>query len=330
MKVDRRWPMKWRVAAAFTVVGAIWGTAWIPTESLSRQLPPLSAGVLRFGLAAIFLGIVAVGLRFRRPEKVRTSGRILIVPAAVLGVTMLGLPYALTVWGAGRVSPGLVALLYGLMPLMVLLFEGDSRDGAISALVLGIGGVAMVVAPGLSFHWSQAGGAGALLGAVASAGFSLVYVRRLYARGRLTGKDLVPFCAIQLVVASAFLLVLAVGTGEGITFRLDETAYLPLAILAIVVSAGTLPVLYWLLGGVSAWRVATLQWVATLVAVGEAASVLHVRPALEGWVGAALIPACIVWIFLRGDDGITGPVTPKITSDPFSPLEASDIQGKSG
>jgi drug/metabolite transporter (DMT)-like permease len=345
MEFHRRLPMKWRVAAAFVAVGAIWGSAWIPTSALPQTLPALAAGALRFALAAIFLAIAAMLAGVKRRTGKRQLIARLLAPSAVLGVTMLGLPYALTAWAAGRVSVGVVAVCFALMPLLALLFEdalfsdlflaGDARrdeepGGAIPAVVLGIGGVAMVVAPGLSFHWHQAGGVAGLLSAMVLGAFSLIYVRALYARGRLAGGDIMSFSAIQMGVASVFLAGLLMVSGLGKTVHWQETAALPLALLAIVVSGGTLPLLFWLLSRITAWQAATLQWASTLVAVSEAAWVLRARPAAEAWIGAALIPACIAWIFMHAQSGDSRGVTLEITEHTFPPVKASESSGKSG
>jgi drug/metabolite transporter (DMT)-like permease len=345
MKFDFRLPMYFRVTAVFFAVGAVWGSAWIPAAMLSQTLPGLAGGALRFGLAAVALGAAAGGARLRTPANLRRPVTRLLGPSIVLGVTMLGLPYALTVWAAGRVSPGyvssshvpggVVALCFGFMPLLVLLVENDNqgaerRRSAIPAVVLGIGGVAMAVAPGLSFRWQEAGGVAALLAAVSLGGFSLVYVRRLDASGRLKSGDLLSFPAIQLGVASVLLAVLLSGTGPRTTFHWEKTAALPLAILAIIVSGGTLPLLYWLLGRITAWQAATLQWVATLVAVAEGALMAGAKLGLEAWIGAALIPACILSIFLGGYGEGLAPVTPEITMRPFGKSNASDYPGDSG
>jgi drug/metabolite transporter (DMT)-like permease len=350
MEFHRRLPMKWRVAAAFVAVGAIWGSAWIPTSALPQTLPALAAGALRFALAAIFLAIAAILAGVKRRSGKRQPIARLLAPSAVLGVTMLGLPYALTAWAAGRVSAGVVAVCFALMPLLALLFEdalfsdlflaGDARrgeepGGAIPAVVLGVGGVAMVVAPGLSFHWQQAGGVAALLAAMVLGAFSLIYARGLWARGlwargRLAGGDIMSFSAIQMGVASVFLAALLMVSGLGKTVHWQETAALPLALLAIVVSGGTLPLLFWLLSRITAWQAATLQWASTLVAVSEAAWVLRAKPAAEAWIGAALIPACLAWIFMHAQSGDSRAVTLEITEHTFPPVKASESSGKSG
>jgi drug/metabolite transporter (DMT)-like permease len=318
-----------RTVATFAIVGAVWGSAWIPAATLSQALPGLIAGALRFGLAAVLLGMTAGLLRWRTPAELRRPIARLLGPSAMLGVTMLGLPYALTVWGSERVSAGVVALCFGLMPIVILLADDEGREGAIPAVVLGIGGVAMVVASGISFRWQQAGGVAALLAAVGLSAFSYLYVRRLFARDGVRGEEILSFSAIQLGVAAVLLAALFAGAGLGVPTHWQKTAALPLALLAIVVSGGTLPLLYWLLSRVTAWQVATLEWVATLVAVAEAAWVVGARPAAESWIGAALIPACIFWIFLNFPAGSGGAVTLEITKHTFQAAKASDDLGDS-
>ena len=330
MKFFARLPMNLRVAAAFLAVGSVWGSAWIPIAALSQSLPGLAAGVLRFGLAAVVLALAAAVAGIRTPSERPPHPAKLLGPSMLLGVTMLGLPYALTFWAADHVSPGVVALCFGFMPLPALLMEDDEAGGgAIPAMVLGIGGVAMVVAPGLGFSWLQIPGIAALFGAVVLGGFSLVYVRRLYAQGRLENRGLLSFSAIQLGVASVFLALVAAATGQMAGPHRDSAAALPLAVLAIVVSGGTLPLLYWMLGRITSWQAATLQWAATLVAVAEAVLKLGVKPGLEGWIGAILIPACTFQLFAMERGEGMGAVTPQITKHTFPSRKASDTGEKS-
>ncbi len=322
-----RMPINLRVAAAFFAVGAIWGSAWIPTQALSRSLPSLPAGALRFALAAMVLAIPAVVLRLRSSARPVAS---LLLPAVLLGATMLALPYACTAWAAGRVSPGLVALAFALMPLCVLLFGREEGGGGVTVVVLGIGGVSMIVAPGISLGARQLPGVAALLAAMGLGGFSLFHVRRLYAAGRLRVHDLPGFCAIQFAVASVILTGLLAMARPQSALPHDATAAGPLALLAIVVSAATLPLLYWLLGRVPAWQAATLQWMSTWIAVCEAAFLTGLRPNPEAWLGAALVPGSILCILSAGrrSEALAG-VTLEIT-DPTATLRNASHSRKDG
>ena len=90
----------------------------LPHSVVLPQVPGLHAGALRFGIGAS---------RFLTGDSSRSSAikkKICrLVPSLVLGVTMVGLPYALTVWAAGQVSPGVVATLFAFMPLAAAAVE---------------------------------------------------------------------------------------------------------------------------------------------------------------------------------------------------------------
>jgi drug/metabolite transporter (DMT)-like permease len=93
--------------------------------------------------------------------------------------------------------------------------------------------------------------------------------------------------------------------------------------LAVVVSGTTLPLLYWLLAQMSAWRVAALQWMATLVAVIEGGWFLRARPSAEMWLGAVVVVITTTWLLLRGRSGGPETVTLQITKEPNNGPEAS-------
>ena len=272
MEISKRLPIKVRVTAVFVAVGVVWGSAWIPETSLSQTQPEFVVfrdacfmGALRFALAAVVLAVVTALMRtWRRGDasgQKRWIGRRWFWGSCFAGVTMLGLPYALTAWAAGQVSPGMVALCFGLMPLAIVLGEDEAREGAIPRTALGIGGVAVMVAPGLSFGLQQAAGVSALLAAMSLGAFSMIYLRRLQAEqsgscvrdaecrrtdfGAGVGR-LATSAAIQFAVASVLLAMPAMSSGiEPLAlFHLNDAAAIPLAMLAMVVSAGTLPIFF--------------------------------------------------------------------------------------
>lgn len=333
--------MKWRVAAVFLAVGAIWGSAWIPMSTLSQTLPGFTIGALRFGLAAVAVAVAALVIQAVKPvAKRRFAGTLksLAIPGMFLGAAMLAGPYALTLWAGKRVSPGVVALVFGFMPLLVLLINRDERSdearrGAIPAVVLGIGGVAMVVQRGLSFSAGQAAGTAALLAAMVLGGISLVYVCGLFEKGKLRRDEVLILSAIQLGTGGVLLAMGAAASGELSRFEWPWSGYgnaaLPLALLAIVVSGATLPMLYWLLQRTTAWQAATLQWAATLVAVAEAAWITGGRPAPAEWLGAILIPACTLQLFFGFREQSAVTVTEEITEHTFRHRKASDSMRKS-
>jgi len=316
--------MKLRVAAVFVTVGLIWGSAWIPSSVVVQRGSGLQAGALRFAIAAAFVGAIAVARRFRHSEeaerglaKAASEFRSLISPSLTLGVTMVGLPYALGVWAAGQVAPGVVATIYAAMPLAALLISGQGSGVEIPGLVVGIGGVALLVAQGLSTSTMQLVGGGLLAASVLLQAWSFIYAKR-----RLKTGSLLASVAIQFGVAAALVGILSAAT-ERMTMEVTGQSVVSLLVLAVVVSGTILPLLYWLLTQMSAWRVAALEWMATLVAVAEGAWLLRARPSAEMWLGAVVVVITTIWLLRRERSGGSETVTLQITNEPNNGSDAS-------
>src|SRR5579883_914535 len=139
-------PMKWQTIAAYAAIGILWGTAWIPQGELLRSLPPLRAGAYRFALAAIFTGFAALAARVRSRNAARPKAPSLLPVSLILGATAVAMPYALTAWSAGQISPGAIVVLFALTPLAAVLLSRESMSAAIPVLVIGAGGVVFLVA----------------------------------------------------------------------------------------------------------------------------------------------------------------------------------------
>src|ERR1700727_1302248 len=106
--------MNWRPSAAFVAIGLLWGSAWTLTSFPIPQPPTLLAGAIRFAAAALFTGLLALIARLRKPSLQKKNLSATVAPSLILGVTMVGLPFALTVWAAGSVSSAVVAILFAL------------------------------------------------------------------------------------------------------------------------------------------------------------------------------------------------------------------------
>jgi drug/metabolite transporter (DMT)-like permease len=294
--------MTWRRWAAFAALGVLWGSAWILTPVL--PLPELCAGAVRFGIAAIVLLLLATLARRRH-----RSYTFQLVPSLLLGITLVGLPYVLAVWAKGLVSAGLIAVMYSAMPLLAWFLGRRARSVSIPALAFGMGGIALLVDEGTSFSSKQMPGIVLLACSVTLGAFSLNY-----AKGRINKENVLLSSAMQCAVAAALLSMLTVFTDHGHFSQWNRISLLALLAMALLESAVGLPLLYLILAQTQPWQAAMLQWLATLVAVAEAASFLRARPTFEMTAGAVLTAGCIVWLMRAGTRSDT--VTLRITESP--------------
>ena len=307
--------MNRRAVLVFALVGLLWGSSWIPASEVIKQVPELRAGAIRFAVAAAAIAIfLPVARRPRAEEPVRFSAP-LFRNALVLGVTALALPYFLVVRASGHISSAAIPTLFAFMPFIALLLAKETISALIPALAIGICGVVMLVAQGLSFSLAQLGGALLVFCAVVSGAFSLNYAKK-----HLRRPDLLFSCAIQFVVATVLLGAASVAT-EHAPLSIDPTTVHWLLVLGIVISAVTLPLLYWLLTKFEAWQVALLQWISTLGAVAEASCLLRAGPSPGQAVGAACIIGAIFYLVSCPET-----VTPRSTSRAIEGSTASDCE----
>ncbi|HEX3473280.1 MAG TPA: DMT family transporter [Silvibacterium sp.] len=301
--------MNWRTASAFGVVGLLWGSAWIPSSIVLPRVPGFRAGALRFAIAAAFVTLLALAKSLRADKQSRGRLASTLGPSFVLGVTAVAGPYTLMMFAAGEVSSGVVATLLAVMPLATLFTGGEGSSRAIPALVIGIGGVAMLVAQGLSTSTAQIEGAVLIAIAVALSAFSLNYAQR-----RMRQLDLLTSVAIQFAVAAILLGGLSAMIEHRESIAWSGQVVLAVLVLGIAVSGVTLPLMYWLLTKLEAWQVAALQWTATLTAVAQAAWFLRAKPSAEMWVGVCMIVGATFWLLRAGGDSPQEAVTLQITN----------------
>ena len=118
--------------------------------------------------------------------------------------------------------------------------------------------------------------------------------------------------AIQFSVGAILLGSLSLATERREAINWSAQLVVSLLVLGVLVSWATLLMVYWLLTKLEAWQVAALQWIATLVAVGEAAWFLRAK--LSGNVGRSGNHRWSDFWFFRGDgeageEGVTLQIT---------------------
>jgi drug/metabolite transporter (DMT)-like permease len=139
----------------------IWGTTWHAIKLQLGVVAPEVSLTYRFGLAVVIL--LAYALATRRPLRISLVDHGY---AALLGICMFGLNYALTYYGTQYINSGLVAVLFTALTFMNLgnerLLFGIRADWRIlTASAIGLSGVGLIFLPELA---SVSSGADKLLG----------------------------------------------------------------------------------------------------------------------------------------------------------------------
>jgi drug/metabolite transporter (DMT)-like permease len=304
-KLNWRPQTGWGVPLAWLTLCIVWSSTWLVIKIGLRDLPPISYAGIRFLVAIIVLFAVSAGRVGLLPR--RGFDYLLL---AFTGVLMFAVNYGLLFWGELHVSSGLAAVLQATIPIFGMLFahlmlpEEPLQLPKLLGALLAVGGVAIICERLLGFSGLMAlwGGLGIILGA-ASAAFSNVLLK---ARSIQLAPAMI--AAWQMMFGAAPLLVIGVMVeGNPLKFHWSAVSIFCLLYLAVIGSALTFLLLYWLLPRMTVARLQTISLITPpgAVALGWAVGGEIFSP----WslLGACLVLAGVWMIFRKG--GVPEPVT---------------------
>jgi len=249
--------VNWRIPVAWLTLCVVWSSTWLAIKVGLRDLPPISFVAIRFVVAIIVLMLVSVG-RYRLLPPRGSDYAVL----ASTGVLMFGVNYTLLFWGELHVSSGLAAILQATIPIFGMFFahwmlpEEPLRIPKLVGACVALGGVALICSRLLSFggiigFW---GGLGIVFGG-AGAAFSNVLLK-----ARAIQLPPAMIAAWQMIFGVAPLLLLGFKVdGNPAHFRWTTMSIFCLLYLAVIGSALTFLLLYWLLPRMTVTNLQTIS-----------------------------------------------------------------------
>jgi drug/metabolite transporter (DMT)-like permease len=287
----------WRIPIAWLTLCVIWSSTWLVIKIGLRDLPPVSFVAIRFLIAVAVLVLVSLGRVALLPK--RASDYVVL---AFTGVLMFALNYPLLFWGEKYVSSGLAAVLQASIPIFGMIFahfllpEEPIRWQRLLGAIVALGGVGLICGRlldrgGLLAFW---GGLGIVFGA-ASAAFSNVLLKR-------RAIELAPamLAAWQMIFGVIPLLGLGfVVDGNPVHFHWSAQAWFCLLYLAIIGSALTFLLLYWLLPRMTVTNLQTISLITPPGAVAFGWLLGGETLSLSFLIGAGFVLAGMWMIFRR-------------------------------
>src|SRR5216684_3919653 len=248
---------KLAIVAAYAVLCVVWSSTWLAIKVGLRDLPPISFVAIRFVIAVAVLMAVSIG-RVRLLPRQRSDYMLL----AVTGVMMFAVNYGLLFWGELHVSSGLAAVLQATIAMFGMVFahwmlpDEPLRLQKLGGALLALGGVALICARLLNFNGPLAfwGGLGIVAGA-AGAAFSNVLMKR-------RAIQLAPamIAAWQMIFGTVPMLVVGFAVeGNPVRFHWSGMSIFCLLYLAVLGSALTFLLLYWLLPRMTVTNLQTIS-----------------------------------------------------------------------
>lgn len=255
-------------ALALTAVYVVWGSTYLSIAIALETLPPL----LLMGVRSVVAGAILYGLARAggAPRPTRGAWR----NAGLVGVLFFVIGHGLLSWGETRVPSGAAAVIIATEPLFIVLlarFGGALAGGARpaqpgprvwTAVVLGLAGVAVMMAPGSAGALDPAGVVALLLASFSwSAG--TFQVSSEGAPVRAAGMQLLSGGAILLTLSALFGELGAVDPAAISLRSIGALGYL--IVFGSVITFGAY---IWLLPRIGPARLSTHTFVNPVIALG--------------------------------------------------------------
>ncbi len=260
-------PRAWKVFLAFAIIYFVWGSTFLAIRVGVREVPPFLLAGMRFLVAGIVL-YCWMRARGTASPTAREWGA-----ASLLAVLIFVLDYGLLFWAERRVPSGIAAVMMATIPVFMAIAEIvflrtqrlTLRLGL--ALLIGLGGVAVLVGHSMKLGEAPVDTAGACALIVAAISWSVA--------ASLTRKMPLPAAkamssGAQMLAGGVWLLLAAALLGEFRGFQVravSRGAWLALAYLIVAGSIVAFTAYVWLIHHESPTKVGTYAYVNPVVAV---------------------------------------------------------------
>lgn len=257
----------WKILLAFAIIYLVWGSTYLAIRIGVREVPPFLFAALRFLVA----GIVLYGWMIARGE--RSPSRIQWASISLLAILFFVLDYGLLYWSEQRVPSGVAAVMMATTPVFMALWEiVFLRILRVTvrlalALLIGIGGVAVLMSHSLNLGGASIDKLGAVALVVASMSWS---VSSMLTRKLPLPPSKIMSAGAQMLVGGLFLSLTAATLGEFRDFHpwtISAETWLSLLYLIVAGSIIAFTAYLWLLHHESPTKVGTYAYVNPVVAV---------------------------------------------------------------
>lgn len=266
MNVTSR-PPTWKVLLAFGIIYFVWGSTFLAIRVGVREVPPLLLAGMRFFVA----GIVLYGWMRLRGEPSPTPREW--GAATILAALIFLVDYGCLFWAEQRIPSGIAAVMLATIPAFmaiseVLILRTQRLTLRLAvALLLGLGGVAVLMSRSLSFGETplDTGGTCALIVAALSWSVAAALTRRLSLPGSKAMSS-----AAQMLTGGILLMLAAALLGEFRGFKVEAVSQRAWFALAYLIVAGSIigfTAYVWLIHHESPTKVGTYAYVNPVVAV---------------------------------------------------------------
>jgi len=257
----------WKTLLAFAIIYFVWGSTFLAIRIGVHEVPPFLLAAIRFS----FAGLVLYGWMVAKGEP--SPSRRQWTSIVLLAVLIFVFDYGLLFWAEQRVPSGIAAVMMATIPVFMalseILFLQTQRltIRLALALLIGIGGVAVLMSRSLNLGGAPVDTAGAVAIIIGAISWSIGSV--------LTRKLPLPPSKVmssgaQMLAGGVFLALVSEAFGEFRSFSpstVSHGAWLSLLYLIVAGSIIGFTAYVWLIHHESPTKVGTYAYVNPVVAV---------------------------------------------------------------
>ena len=260
-------PPRWQTLLAFAIIYFVWGSTFLAIRVGVREVPPFLLAAMRFVVSGLALYVWMIA-RGERSPAVREW-----ISACLLAILIFVLDYGLLFWAEQRVPSGIAAVMMATIPVFMALSEiiflrTQRLTVRLSfALLIGLGGVAVLVSRSLDVGGAPMDTAGAVALIVAAIAWS---VSSALTRHLPLPSSKVMSSGVQMLVGGVLLAITAAALGEFRNFHplaVSRGAWISLVYLIVAGSIVAFTAYVWLIHHESPTKVGTYAYVNPVVAV---------------------------------------------------------------
>jgi drug/metabolite transporter (DMT)-like permease len=260
-------PPAWKTLLAFAIIYFVWGSTFLAIRVGVREVPPFLLAAMRFLVAGLVLYVWMIA----RGERSPTARQWISV--SILAILIFVGDYGLLFWAEQRVPSGLAAVMMATIPVFMALSEiiflrtQKLTVRLAVALLVGIGGVAVLTSRSLNLGGAPIDTAGAIALIVAAMSWS---VSSAVARKQPLPPSKVMSSGAQMLAGGVFLAIASAALGEFRDFHpwtVSRGAWLALLYLIVAGSIVAFTAYVWLIHHESPTKVGTYAYVNPVVAV---------------------------------------------------------------
>ncbi|MBB5344665.1 EamA family transporter [Tunturibacter empetritectus] len=257
----------WKTLLAFAIIYFVWGSTFLAIRVGVHEIPPFLCAAMRFVVA----GLVLFGWMLAKGESLpdrRQWGSI-----SLIALLIFVCDYGLLFWAEQRVASGIAAVMMATIPVFMALAEIIFlRTQRLTvrlafALLIGIGGVAVLMSHSLNLGGAAIETTGAVALIVGSLSWAAASV---LSRVLPLPESKVMSSGAQMLTGGLLLAVVAAGAGEFRRFHpgsVSRGAWFALVYLIVAGSIIGFTAYVWLIHHESPTKVGTYAYVNPVVAV---------------------------------------------------------------